>query len=74
MACSMPTTMRLDELIAALARYQPGFLSCDPAVGALRISGAYPLSDIERSLSAIERVLPVRTERRTAYWTRIIAR
>lgn len=66
--------MRLDELIAALARYQPGFLSCDPAVGALRISGAYPLSDIERSLSAIKRVLPVRTERRTAYWTRIIAR
>ena len=65
--------MRLDELIATLSRYQRGFLSCDPAVGELRISGAYPLAEIDRTLNAIERILPVKTERRTAYWMRVTA-
>lgn len=63
--------MRLDDLITSLARYKPGFLSCDPAIGGLRISGAYPLNDIDRALNAIERILPVRIERRTAYWIRV---
>ena len=66
--------MRLDALVAALARYRPGRLACDPAVGSLRISGAYPVDDTDRALAAIGRVLPVRADRLTRYWVTVRAR
>lgn len=56
--------LRLAELLAQLARYRPQPLDCDPAVAALRISGAFPLGDTERVLAAIADTLPVRLERR----------
>lgn len=65
---------RLDRLLAELDRYRPGRLRCDPAVAALRISGAFPLDDIPRSLELIQEVLPVREEVPGRYWTVIVAR
>ena len=56
--------MPLGELVAELARYRAAPLACDPSAAGLRISGAFPLRDIERALAAVGGTLPVRVERR----------
>ncbi len=66
--------VRLGDLIAQLDRYRPGRLSCDEAVAALRVSGAFPIDDTDRALAAVERALPVRISRFTRYYTRVVAR
>lgn len=64
---------RLDRLIAELQRYRPGYLGCAPEVGHLRVSGTYPLNNIEVTLAAIARSLPVNLQSYTDYWTRVVA-
>lgn len=63
---------RLDRLIDELQRYRPGYLSCAQEVSHLQVSGSYLLSDIDVTLNAIARSLPVRIERHTRYWTRVV--
>ncbi|CUJ71963.1 DUF4880 domain-containing protein [Achromobacter kerstersii] len=65
---------RLDDFISHLDRYRPGRLSCDAAVAALRVSGAFPIDDTDHALAAVERALPVRVSRFTRYYTRVVAR
>ncbi|WP_437879783.1 FecR domain-containing protein [Pseudomonas sp. LRF_L74] len=65
---------RLDRLVEELQRYRPGYLGCAPEVAHLRVSGSYLLSDIDVALNAIARSLPVRIERHTRYWTRVVLR
>ena len=62
---------RLDEVIAELARYRRGPLSCDPAVGALRVSGAFPVRDVDQALTALSAALPVRVDRWGGFWTTV---
>jgi transmembrane sensor len=62
---------RLDELIAELSRYQPGYLGCDANAAALRISGAFQLHDIDTVLDNLSGTLPVRTRRLTRWWARV---
>lgn len=64
--------MPLSELVAELARYRRGVLRCDPAVATLRVSGAFPLDDTDRSLAMIAAILPVSIQRRAGgWWTRV---
>lgn len=65
---------RLDRLIGELQRYRSGYLGCAPEVAHLRVSGSYPLDDIDLALSAIARSLPVKVERRTDWWVRLTAK
>nr|WP_277403486.1 FecR domain-containing protein [Achromobacter insuavis] len=65
---------RLADLVAELARYRRGFLRCDPAVAELRVSGAFPLNDIDAGLRLLEKTLPVRIQRMTPYWVTVAAR
>ncbi|MBV7483075.1 FecR domain-containing protein [Bordetella sp. BOR01] len=60
--------MRLDAFAAELARYRPGLVRCDPAVAALRISGAFQLDNTDGILQALPALLPVQVQYRTAYW------
>lgn len=62
---------RLADLVDELARYRRGVLRCDPAVGGLRVSGAFPLDDIDASLRLLEKTLPVRVSRMTPLWTTV---
>jgi transmembrane sensor len=62
---------RLDEVIAELARYRRGSLSCDPAVAGLRVSGAFPVRDVDQALKALSAALPVRVERWAGFWTTV---
>lgn len=63
---------RLDRVIAELARYRRGHLSCDPAVAGLRVSGSFPLNDTDRALALLSQTLPIRLQSFTRYWLQIV--
>ncbi|MBB3103853.1 FecR domain-containing protein [Azomonas macrocytogenes] len=63
---------RLQALAAELARYRRGWLHCDPAVAELKVSGVFQLDELDRSLDALSHSLPVRIERLTRFWVRIL--
>lgn len=60
--------MRLADLAAELDRYRPGILRCHPDVAELRISGAFPVIDPDRSLRLLETTFPLRIRYLTRYW------
>ena len=64
---------RLDAFLGDLNRYRPGLIRCDPAVAALRLSGVFPLDDIDRIFTMLPRVLPVQVRQRSRYWTLVEA-
>lgn len=63
--------MPLIDFLAELERHRPGWLSCDPAVAQLKVTGTYPLADIDRILAALQKTLPIKVRFFTPYWTRI---
>ncbi len=63
--------MHLTDFVAELARYRPGRLTCDPAIGHLRISGIYPLDDTDRVLDMLRRTQPVDIHSLTRYWVSV---
>jgi len=65
---------RLDELLAELSRYRPGFLSCSPEIAGLRLTGTFLLDDSEGVLANLEDSLPVQVRRLTRYWVRVESR
>ncbi|MGY1488380.1 FecR domain-containing protein [Methylobacillus pratensis] len=65
--------MRLEDFVQELARYKTGILRCDPAVANLKISGSFPIRDMESVLQTLERSLPVRAERFTRFWVTLVA-
>ncbi|MDG9783590.1 FecR domain-containing protein [Metapseudomonas otitidis] len=62
---------RLDDFVAELARYHPGYLGCAPEAGALRISGAFQLQALDTVLDNLSGTLPVRVRRLTRWWARV---
>lgn len=63
--------MRLDAFLAELSRYRRGYVRCDPAVAALRVSGTYPLGDTDAILAVLPHALPVSVASVTRYWVTI---
>jgi transmembrane sensor len=55
----MADKMRLADFVAELARYRRGFVRLDPALADLRISGAYPISDSQRTLNMLAQTYPI---------------
>lgn len=66
--------LRLDEFLAELSRYRPGWIRCEPAVAGLRLSGAFMLNDTDAVLDNLARLLPVRVLERTRYWITVAPR
>ena len=65
----------LSALLQELARYRRGVLRCDPAIAALRVSGAFPVDDTDRSLAMLEATYPVVVRRHAdGWWTTVAAR
>jgi transmembrane sensor len=64
--------MRLAELLEQLGDYRQGFLSVDPQVADLRISGSFPLNNTDLALAALPPSLPVQIQRRAAWWVRVV--
>ncbi len=67
-------SLPLQALLAELARYQRGWLACAPQVAELKVSGVFQLDDIDRALDALGDSMPVRVERFTRFWRRVVAR
>ncbi|MFY3459822.1 FecR domain-containing protein [Achromobacter xylosoxidans] len=59
----------LDDLVAELGRYHVGHTGVDPRIAGLRVVGRYPASDLPRTLSMLERELPIRIQRTLPWWT-----
>ena len=55
----MADKMRLADFVAELTRYRRGFVRYDPAIADLRISGAFPISDTQRTLNMLVQTYPV---------------
>lgn len=67
--------MRLDELVAELSRYRGGVVRVDPAVAGLRVSGAFPIADTERTLDMLVSTYPVNAlSRLRGYWITLTPR
>lgn len=62
---------RLSDFIGELQRYRPGHLGCNPAIAALRISGAFHLGNTDTVLDNLTSTLPVRIRRFSRYWTSV---
>ncbi len=70
----MANDMRLGDFIDELASYRHGHLGIDPQVANPRGMGIFPLEDTDQVLAMLEQVLPVRIERRFAWWVTVVAR
>ncbi|MBV1882243.1 MAG: FecR domain-containing protein [Pseudomonadales bacterium] len=66
--------MRLDDFIEQLNRYYRGHLSVDPSATDLRLVGAYPVTDIDRILAALEQSHPISISHTLPWWKTIRAR
>lgn len=62
---------RLGDVVAELARYRRGHLGCDARAANLRVSGAFPVQDIDQALAALAAALPVRVDQTTRFWTNV---
>lgn len=62
---------QLGDFVRELQRYRPGHLGCDPAVAALRISGAFHLASTDTILDNLTSTLPVRIRRFSRYWASV---
>jgi transmembrane sensor len=62
---------RLEDFLQQLQRYRVGYLSCDPRVAQLRLSGAFNLSSPDAILENLRKTLPVRVRQFSRYWVRI---
>ncbi|WP_146770854.1 anti-sigma factor FoxR, partial [Pseudomonas aeruginosa] len=65
--------MRLADFLAEVARYRNGYLGCAAEVADLRLSGVYRLDDTDKLLQVLARTLPVRLQRHTRWWVRVVA-
>jgi len=61
--------MPLRAFLAELSRYRLGHLACDDDVASIRVSGAFPLDDIEQTLFSLTESFPLRIDRFTRFWT-----
>lgn len=65
---------RLGNLISEFARYRHGWLGCDPAVAHLEVSGVFQINDLDQALDTLAGKLPIRVQRFTPWWVRVVPR
>lgn len=58
-------------LIEALRDYRTGFLRVSPEAASLRVSGIFPLDNIDYTLESLAQTLPLVVTRTTDYWVSI---
>lgn len=63
--------IRLDDLLAELARYRVGRIDCDAQVAALRVSGVFHVKDTDQALQFLLQTLPIAVTYRTRFWVSV---
>ncbi|MBV4538361.1 FecR domain-containing protein [Pseudomonas urmiensis] len=66
--------VRLGDLVAELGRYRSGHLGVADEVANLRVTGSFPLTDIDLALASLLPALPVKVERHTPWWVTVVAK
>ena len=66
--------MRLADFLAELSRYSDHPLSCAPTIAGLRVSGSYPLADVDAILDAVGASLQLRRHTVTRFWGHQVVR
>ena len=66
--------VRLADMVSELNRYHRGHLGVDPQVADLRITGSFPLNNVELALNALMPTLPVQIQQRTPWWVTVSAK
>lgn len=61
----------LADIVATLSSHTTAHLSVDPNAAQLRVTGTFPLDDIDLALAALTSVLPLRERRTTDWWIRL---
>lgn len=61
----------LGSVIRTLSNYTSGMIRVDPAVADLRVSGNFPLDDINRALDSLAQTMPIAIVHTTDYWIHI---
>lgn len=61
----------LEQVVQELRRYYGGHLVLDPALAQLPVFGSYPAYDLERTLSMLTSVMPIRIRRPLPWWVSI---
>lgn len=64
----------LADMVREISRYHAGLVRCDPAIGSIPVSGAFPIADTRRTLGMLEATYPVRVHSATPYWITLTAR
>lgn len=65
--------MRLEDFVGELAQYQNGHLGCSPDVADLRISGAFPLREMDKTFAMLSAALPVQVKFILPWWGNVQA-
>ena len=63
--------VRLADMVSELNRYRRGHLGVAPEVADLRITGSFPLNNVELALNALLPTLPVQIEQLTPWWVTV---
>ena len=63
--------VRLADLVAALGKYRSGHLGVADEVADLRVTGSFPLTDIDLALASLVPALPVKFERHPPWWVTV---
>lgn len=66
--------MRLADFVAELGRYSVHPLSCDRAVADLRVSGTYPVADVDKVLETVAAMLSLEVQTVTRFWGHQVVR
>lgn len=61
----------LGEVVDALRSYRKGIIRLDAGLARLPVSGLYPLDNSDQTLEMLERQLPIRVNRYSAFWISI---
>ncbi len=64
----------LSDFVKELGYHHHGWIHCDNSVRHMRVSGSYPLDDIDRVLRALTTSLPIELVYRTRYWITLKAK
>jgi transmembrane sensor len=60
--------LRLQDLLAEMARYRLGHIACDPRVADLPVSGTFHVGDTDRTLQFLVQTQPITVTYRTRWW------
>ncbi|MCA1323576.1 FecR domain-containing protein [Herbaspirillum sp. alder98] len=62
---------RMADLVAEIARYRRGLVTCDESVSDLRVSGLYHIADTDKTLRFLSTTQPVDLRFMTRYWVQV---